>query len=385
MTRYAVDEVRRALVGSWSAGWGDVAITVADLPSAVGVEQAMSVVGAATRLSGALWGSYTHPASTEAGLEPGTEGWQGQESRKAFALVAGAVREPHLPHDDLVVQEYVPVVEYAHQLGRALHAIGDRLLTDRVALDVQAELEAVGRAERGDLSGRARQAVALTRQDASPVQVAAADRVLHEDPLDGGRLFMEFDPAAAAVAAAHWLWAAAVVAAERSGLGITEVVQTADDIEALPWQSPIVVLGQLLEGEPPRSVVLGLISDAMLVAEGQLPDLMTLVVLAGQAEARSGGDPELCEELMAVVRPTPLDPSRPALDLLEDLLSGIRGCWLVFLEYARDPGPGDEQGLSLPAAGSDDGTEDDIDDETLTVEFIGLVRAAAAAEHDQLL
>jgi hypothetical protein len=67
---------------------------------------------------------------------------------------------------------------------------------------------------------------------------------------------------------------------------------------------------------------------------------MTMVVLAWQAEARSGGDPELCEERMAAVRPTPLDLSRSAVDLLGDLLSGIRGCWLVFLEYARDPAPG---------------------------------------------
>jgi hypothetical protein len=58
---------------------------------------------------------------------------------------------------------------------------------------------------------------------------------------------------------------------------------------------------------------------------------------------------------------------------------------LVFLEYARDPEPGDVAGRSQPAAGSDDGAGDDIDDETLTEEFIGLVRAAAAAEHDQLL
>ena len=90
-----------------------------------------------------------------------------------------------------------------------------------------------------------------------------------------------------------------MVAAERSRVGVTEVVRVADDMEALPWQSPAVVLDQLMDGEPPRSVVMGLISDAMLVAEGKLPDLMTLVELARQAEARSGDDPDLCEELMA--------------------------------------------------------------------------------------
>ena len=41
-------------------------------------------------------------------MEPGTEGWQWQESRKAFALVTGAVREPHLPHDDLLPLKKMP-------------------------------------------------------------------------------------------------------------------------------------------------------------------------------------------------------------------------------------------------------------------------------------
>jgi hypothetical protein len=327
MTRYAVDEDRQALVGLWSTGSGDVAVTVADLPSAVRPGQALLVADAASGLSEALWRCYTRPASGTGSLESNTEGWQRQQSRDGFASVADAVCKPNLPHNGLLIQAYDPVTEYSHQLGRALHAIGDLVLTRRVVADVQAELDAVERAERGDLSGRAQQAVALSRQDASPVQIAAADRLLQENPLEGSGLFTGFDPAAAAVAAAHWLWAAAVVAADRSGLDIAGVVRTADDIEALPWETPSVVLGQLADGERPHSVVLGLISDAMLVAEGKIPDLVTLVALASQAEARAGGDLELGEALIASIRPTPLDPARPALDLLEDLLSGIRGCW----------------------------------------------------------
>jgi hypothetical protein len=54
--------------------------------------------------------------------------------------------------------------------------------------------------------------------------------------------------------------------------------------------------------------------------------------------------PECSAGQLDQARPRPLDPSRPALDLLEDLPSGIRGCRLVFLEYARDLAPGDEEG-----------------------------------------
>jgi hypothetical protein len=122
--------------------------------------------------------------------------------------VLPALRQPHLPEGGTLIQSYIPVEEAAHRAGRALHAFGDAALTDRVADDVGAELAAIERAERGDLSGRARQAVHLTRADASPVQVAAADALLREDPLGSSRLF-EVDPTAAAVAAAHWLQAAA--------------------------------------------------------------------------------------------------------------------------------------------------------------------------------
>jgi hypothetical protein len=225
----------------------------------------------------------------------------------------------------------------------------------------------------------------LSRQDASPVQIAAADRPLQENPLDGSWLFTKCDPAAAAVAAVHWLWAAAVVATDQSGLGTAEVMRTAGDIEALPWETPAVVLDQLADGEPPRSVVLGLIRDAMLVAEGKTPDLITLVQLAAQAEARAGEDLELCEALIAAIRPTTLDPARPALDLLEDLLSGIRGCWLVFTEHGRDQASGDEEGDVFSEGGGDGDDDGDIEcGDAITEEFVSLVRVAAAEEHDQL-
>jgi hypothetical protein len=77
------------------------------------------------------------------------------------------------------------------------------------------------------------------------------------------------------------------------------------------------------------AAVTGLIRDAMAVADGEVPDLDEP---AGQdrgsgrtgrplCRARSGG---ACEVMK--VRLTPLDPLRPARDILEDLLSGIQGC-----------------------------------------------------------
>jgi|SwirhisoilCB2_FD_contig_31_12268358_length_341_multi_2_in_0_out_0_1 hypothetical protein len=62
---------------------------------------------------------------------------------------------------------------------------------------------------------------------------------------------------------------------------------------------------------------------------------------------------------MESLRLTPLDPSRPALDLLEDLLSGIHGCLLIAYY--------------------------DAECEELMAAFIEAVRAEAAERHDRLL
>jgi hypothetical protein len=123
-------------------------------------------------------------------------------------------------------------------------------LTAAVLTDVETELAAVRDAELGGLSGRAVQAVLHTREDVSPVQVAAADQILADDPLGGEALFLRLDPTAASVAAAHWLQAAADVVATRSGIQATQVVAESDNIEALPHATPTAML-ELMESVGP--------------------------------------------------------------------------------------------------------------------------------------
>ncbi|WP_267595735.1 hypothetical protein [Carbonactinospora thermoautotrophica] len=374
MTRYAYDQARDALVATWGAGIGEVAETVAGLPAAVTGEQALRLSHALSRLSQAAWRTYTHPASAAGSLDPHTEEWQREQERAAFTAVLPAIRHPNLPEDGLLVRSCIAVEEYAHRVGRVLHQIGDGTLTEQVAADVAAELAAVERAERGDLSGRARQAVHLTRADASPVQVAAADTLLCENPLGDERLFTEVDATAAAVAAAHWLHAAACVVAEYAEVDPTEVVAEADTIEALAVETPTLVLECLEAGETPQEVVTGLVAEAMLAAEGRIPDLAGLLGQVAAAEryaqeygARAG---EVRHALMPE-RITPLDPARPAHDLLEDLLDGLRGCWLLYREQADLDDDPDE----------DEETRDTRLDEA----FFDAVRAEAQARHDRLI
>ncbi|MDL4819305.1 hypothetical protein [Actinomadura opuntiae] len=140
---------------------------------------------------------------------------------------------------------YNPVEESAHRVGRALHNINNADLNTRVMAEVRAELDAIERAEQGDLTGRARQALALTRADASPAQVQAADKILHANLFGDPSLFTETEPAAVAVATVHWLQAAADVTSQTAGYATTEIVQEADDIEALAHETPTIVLEHL--------------------------------------------------------------------------------------------------------------------------------------------
>lgn len=305
MTRYAVHEARGELVAMWEMGHGAVASTVAALPLPLPTPQRQSLAVALSDLSMWLWRRYTHP-----------------EGANGFGMVAQHVRRPNLRGDDGgMLVSFDPVAESAHQVGRVLHAAADPRLTETVVAEVEAEIRAVERAELGDLTGRSVQAVELSRRDVSPVQVADADRVLANDPLGGDDLFLQLDPASACVAAVHWLKAAADVAARVAGIPAVQVVAAADAIEAVAVQTPSIVLGLLEAGMTPTAIVTTMVGDAMAVADGELPTLETLRRRIEVAEelAEHGG-----------FQLTPLDPRRPARDMLEVLLDGIRGCWLLF-------------------------------------------------------
>jgi hypothetical protein len=386
VTRYAVDQERGALLAVWASGAGDLATIAALLPEGCDAQRARVVAFTLSGLSEAAWRTYTHPASAAGSLEHNSEGWRRQQERDAFTTVLGAIGKPELPERGMVRESLVTVTGWAHRVGRALHEIGDAGLADAVAREVEGELSAIERAELGDLTGRAVQAVVLSREDVSPVQVAAADALLRDRPFGDDRLFTEVDPASAAVAAAHWLQAAADVAASVSELDPVYVVAAADDIEALAHETPTVVLELMAEGASPREAVTALIRDALLVAEGLVPDAEGLVQAVEDAlvqTERLREEEGLVEAVLAGIRATPLDPARPALDLLEDLLTGIHGCWLIYDEYAAANITVDHDGDEDDLDDMDD--MDDMDDEEAdTSAFLELVRVQAA-EHPQRL
>ncbi|WP_329586928.1 hypothetical protein OG500_36980 [Kitasatospora sp. NBC_01250] len=395
MTRYCVDPVRHELIAVWGTGQGELAARVAALPAGTDLAALSRLAAALTQLSTAAWRTYTHPASAADSLDVDSEGWHREQERRAFEEVPQAVEAPNLPHGGTMTVSYSPVLENAHRIGRALLALELPELTDTIRDETAAELAAVESAELGDLTGRAQQAVLLSREGASPVQVAAADRLLEEDPFGPSALYSEVDPTAAAVAAAHWLRAAAEAVSEASGYEASEVVREADTIEALPHETPTLVLELLDAGFSPYDAVTGLVRHAMKVADGVLPDPATFREQLDEAEemvAQYSDDDGGSEAVLSGIRLTPLDPRRPARDLLEDLLLGIHGCWLVHDEYAES----DEDDEDADAENTEGEQPDDAADQEQEeaaerhqhhsrAQFAALVRTVAARNHERLI
>ncbi|MFD0857115.1 hypothetical protein ACFQ07_33220, partial [Actinomadura adrarensis] len=163
MSTYAYDEDRHALMVFCETGAAHTASTITEMSSKVPSDQAQRLAHALTRFCIHAWRTYTHPASASEDQGENSEGWRRERHREAFAKAIDALTNPNLPTDGMLLQSYNPVEEAAHQVGRALHAASDPDLTARIVAEVREELAAVEQAELGDLTGRARQAVALTR------------------------------------------------------------------------------------------------------------------------------------------------------------------------------------------------------------------------------
>ncbi|MGW0806644.1 hypothetical protein [Nonomuraea sp. NPDC002799] len=333
MTRYAVDHARNTLIAHWSTGIGDIATAVAPLPPG---QDVLRLAACLTDLSTACWRCYTHPASAADEQGPHSIGWHRQRERDAFATVVSFLTKPRRPASN----SFTRVERAAHRVGRTLHTLRAPELVAYVATDVTAELTAVEQAELGDLSARAQQAVALSREDASPLQVIEADTLLHEHPFGAETLFTRIDPTAAAIAAAHWLYAAATTTARHTGLHPAQAITEVDRVKALAHGSLAEVLATMEAGASPRQAVMPMIRHALHVAEGHLLGVTEAKHRLTAAEdlinrVRADLDVGLDTVYLPI---TPLNPARPALDLLENLLHGIRSAWLLFSQYADSTG-----------------------------------------------
>jgi hypothetical protein len=346
VTRYAVDEENEMLVRIWSTGRGDWAAVVIVLPAGIDVERLQSLAAALTGLSQQLWRCYTHPPNVDPDTDVNTQDWRRQQTRDTFSTVIASMMSPNLEDNDGSLSvEIDPVEESAHRVGRALREIGNDAARDAVRADIEAELQAVESAERGELTGRAGQAAVLSRSDASPGQIAKADAILRENPLDAWTALGDLEPAAAAVAAAHWLKAVVDVVAKAARMPARRVLSAADDEDGTEHPAAAKILSSLDCSDATYVIVTSEVDQALRVAEGYL-------LVPADIDADEEENIEL----------TPLDPQRPAPSLLDDLLDSIRSCREMYARYAEKAAVGER---------------DFLDDATMDALFCNAVRAKA--------
>jgi hypothetical protein len=313
MTTYAHDRTASSIIAVWETGAGAVAKRIARVPSRATAAMVLRLVEALTSLSSIGWRAYSDPYV----FGPPSAG-----------PVLKGLRWPDPPRDGVLGHRSDPLTDCAHELGRALHAVGTSAVVRSVAQEVETELDAVERAIRGDLSGRARQAVLLTRLDASPSQIAAADGFLRDVPMGSEELFTEVDGMAAATAAIPWLRAAAEVTAALSGLDPVGVLEEAERAQGCDVTAAVHVLEMVAEMSP-VAVARELAGPAVLAGRGML-----------LVDAHSHEEPRF----------TLVDPGRPARSLLESVIKAIQACFVVYSEHLapdRFPDAGEARWIDI--------------------------------------
>ncbi|MEV4580033.1 hypothetical protein AB0K16_42995 [Nonomuraea jabiensis] len=375
MTRYAIDRTHNTLLAQWSTGIGDTAIVVARLTHDQLHHNTRWLAAELTRLSHLCWRSYTHPATTADRHSPHSLGWHRQQERNAFTTILPTLNATPRPTDQPIGTK---VERAAHAVARALRVLGTSQLTTHVSTDVAAELAAIEQAERGDLSDRAQQAVALSREDASPVQISQADRLLRDNPFGSHDLFTQVDPTAAAIAAAHWFYAALTITAQHTGLHPIQVVASAEQHDKpLAVESLIDITTAMNAGTRTRHVVMPLIRNALHIADGNLRGILDVQhritaaqELISKAHTEHPGIDLSPDNIYLPL--TSLDPARPAPDLLDNLLHGIHTCWQLYRHHA-DP--------QRPAPANVDNSRQ----QQLRQTFLTATREEAATRSERLL
>ncbi|AQZ65118.1 unnamed protein product [[Actinomadura] parvosata subsp. kistnae] len=372
MTRYAIDRARHTLIAQWGTGIGDTATVVARLTHDQLPHDTRKLAAELTHLSQLCWRSYTHPASAADQHGPHSLGRHRQQERDAFDKILPLL----IATAPFANQPITTKVEQAAlAIARTLRKLDSSQLTTHITTDVAAELAAIEQAERGDLSDRAQQAVALSREDASPLQISQADHLLHDNPFGSQTLFTEVDPTAAAIAAAHWYHAAVTVTAQHTALHPMQVVGSSEQPDKpLAVESLSDIATALDTGRRARHVVMPLIRNALHVADGYLRGILGVQqrITAAQ-EFLQTARPGVNLSPDAIHLPlTSLNPARPAPDLLDNLLYGIDTCWHLYQHHSN---------RRSPNAGAVEAAQQD----QLRQAFLSMVRKEAATRSERLL
>lgn len=344
MSSYAYDPDRGALITVWRTPSGGTCSRDLVTGPAIDTAAAEELTRALGELEAAIWRVYDRPAHEATG-DDSEEDVRAAE-QEALTRVAAAVRQPRRADDAYgLTVSFVAVDERANQVGRALDGLPQQW-REVVADDLEEEADAVRRASLGDYAGRAVQAVWRDRLEVAPSQLTAALDALQgtDDPMSHvGQLAGDVGVMAAA-AAGVLLTAAAEATAAVWGGEPERVFLEADNIEAVSVEVPTTVAAGIRHGIDPGDVIVSLVSDALTVRDGWVPDLDALAVRVADAEERAaplesqwpGTMEALREEASRLTLP---DTARPAADLFEHLADGLNATRVLYAEAMLERHP----------------------------------------------
>ena len=335
MTRYAYNPSTREIHATWSESTrhADTISLVATTDESVEDSDVHRLLESLARLSNAAWDTYAHRVWMT--VEDGDihfDNPQRFEELMRLDTVCDSIRNTQAPSESAPANDHTTIGKFSHEVGQAMLTIGSTELTEAVVADIEAELSAIEAARAGVFAGRSAQALQLTTTRVVDVHVVAASEIFAtgEPSLAA---FEHLEPSSVAVAAAHWVYAASVVAGKAAKCHPVEVIYEADGIDGMPVLTVSAVVSQLSAGYSPHHVVASMISKAQRVATGTLYGENSIYDLFEESYEATPRDSYYESFSQGVFI---LNPLRPALNILEDMIDGVEGAWLVYDEYTSN-------------------------------------------------
>lgn len=384
VTSYSVDVETGSLVRTWRTRGDCLAAVVLQFPAESTHDQRRATAVSLTRLAEGLWQAYARSGMPVSGRLV-----RGRRARlkELLGKVVGVVRPSMAGMPRNLTPDYEQVVDRAQAVQHSWKAFDDAEVQEAIIREMEAEVDAIDRADRGVLTHRAAQATMISRAFVVSSQVTAVDDLLRKCLLDDpsgvslpefrtSGLLNGFDPTAAAVAGLQWFNAAVDVVADSADIDAEEAVWRAHDQR----ETRVAVLREgvlsIKDGRSAGDTVVALVSDALAVSDGlvmNVRDIQSRVDVAARGYFGNANPDDLKVPMLL------LQTQDPAWELLQACLEGIGACRDAFAWISHKAGSPD-------ALTSPDRPDDDEDEcEKVTDRFIALLKERLERNHSKML
>ncbi|MFI1996297.1 hypothetical protein [Actinoplanes sp. NPDC020271] len=385
MTSYSVDNENGSLVRTWRTRADCLAGVVVQFPAEATAYQRRAMVMALTQLSEQLWRAYAR-----SGIPTSGRVMRGRRTRLTELLgkVVGVVRPSMAGTPRQLTPEYEAVVDRARAVADRLKEFDDDEVQEALIREVEAEADAVDRADRGFFAGRAGQATMISRTFIVMSQVRTADGLLRKcltpEPtavaipeLSALGVFDRLDPSAAAAAGLQWFKAAADVVADAAGIGVDDAVWRAHDQRELSVAVLQAGVSSIVQGRSAAEAAVYLVAQALDVSDGLFMTVAEIQTRVDTAVTGYFGNADTDD----ITVPLLLLPTRdPAWELLQACLTGIGACYAAFDAMMEQP----HAAISEDGDGHREDGDDEWREEVLN-RFVALLQERLERNHAQML